>query len=107
MKKGILVLGIVSLICLSLLALPVGAKTVLRWNLGGEPPTLDPALTTDSTSVFVVEQFFLGLTDFDDETMEVIPELAKDWWASDDGLVWTFIMRDDIKWTNGQSHGGK
>ncbi len=102
MKKGILVFGIIALMCVSILAFPVGAKTVLRWNLGSEPPTLDPALATDTTSVFVDEQLFLGLTDFDDETMEVIPELAKDWWASDDGLVWTFVMRDDVKWTNGK-----
>ncbi len=102
MKKGTIVLGIITLMCVSILALPVGAKTVLRWNLGGEPPTLDPALATDTTSVFVDEQLFLGLTDFDDETNEVIPELAKSWFASDDGLVWTFVMRDDVKWTDGK-----
>ncbi|MBC7315753.1 MAG: peptide ABC transporter substrate-binding protein, partial [Chloroflexi bacterium] len=49
---------------------------VLRVNLGTEPPTLDPALTTDTTSVQCVEVLFLGLTDFDDKTVEVIPELA-------------------------------
>ena len=103
MKKGTIVLSIITLICVSILALPAsGAKTVLRKNLGTEPPTLDPALSTDTASIAVVEQLFLGLTDFDDETMEVIPELAKDWWASDDGLAWTFVMRDDVKWTNGK-----
>ncbi|MCP4542942.1 MAG: peptide ABC transporter substrate-binding protein [Chloroflexi bacterium] len=70
----------------------------LNWNLGTEPPQVDPALSTDGTSILVDEQLFLGLTDFDDETSEVIPELATSWEASDDGLVWTFHMRDDVPW---------
>ncbi|MCK4419896.1 peptide ABC transporter substrate-binding protein, partial [Candidatus Aerophobetes bacterium] len=103
MKKGTIVLGVITLVCMSMLVFPVfGEVKVLHWNLGTEPPTLDPALATDTTSVFVDEQLFLGLTDFNDETMEVIPELAIHWRASDDGLVWTFVMRDDIKWTNGK-----
>jgi oligopeptide transport system substrate-binding protein len=70
----------------------------LNWNLGGEPPQIDPALSTDTTSVLVDEQLFLGLTDFDDETSEVIPELAESWEANEDGSVWTFYMRDDVPW---------
>jgi ABC-type transport system substrate-binding protein len=50
----------------------------LNVNLGAEPPQVDPALSTDTTSVQVDEVLFLGLTDFDDVTGEVIPELATD-----------------------------
>ncbi len=67
-------------------------------NLGSEPPEADPALATDTTSVLIDEQMFLGLTDFDDETQEVIPELATEWSPSEDGLTWTFKMRDDVVW---------
>jgi oligopeptide transport system substrate-binding protein len=70
----------------------------LDWNLASEPPQVDPALTTDTVSVLVDEQLFLGLTDFGDETSEVIPELATDWEANQDGTVWTFYMRDDVPW---------
>lgn len=59
----------------------------LNYNLYTEPPTIDPALSTDTTSVQCVELLFLGLTDFDDETLEVIPELATEWSASADGLT--------------------
>ena len=75
-----------------------GDKVTLNWNLGTEPPTADPALATDTTSVDLDEQLFLGLTDFDDVTSEVIPELATSWEVSDDGLTWTFHLRDDVYW---------
>jgi len=70
----------------------------LNWNLATEPPQVDPALSTDTTSVQVDEMLFLGLTDFDDETGEVIPELATDWSSNEEGTVWTFNMRDDVPW---------
>ena len=81
---------------------PKGPKLAqeINLNLGTEPPTLDPALATDTTSVEVDESLFLGLTDFDDQTMEVIPELATEWTVSDDGLVWTFKMRKDAVWVH-------
>ncbi len=66
-----------------------------QYNLGAEPPTLDPSLATDTTSNFVIENLFLGLTGFDEEG-NVEPELATDWTVSDDGLVYTFNMRDDV-----------
>jgi oligopeptide transport system substrate-binding protein len=66
---------------------------------GTEPPTLDPALATDTTSHFYIEQMFWGLTDFDEDA-NVIPQLATEWSVSDDGLVWTFKLRDDIHWVH-------
>jgi len=70
----------------------------INLNLGTEPPTIDPALATDTTSVQCDELLFLGLTDYDDKTLEVIPELATEWKVSADGLVWTFKMRKDAEW---------
>jgi len=82
--------------------------TTLNWNLGTEPPALDPALATDTTSVFVDEQLFLGLTDFDDTTdAAVIPELATEWSVSSDGLTWTFKMRKDGQWVHYDPATGK
>jgi oligopeptide transport system substrate-binding protein len=81
--------------------------TYLNMNLGGEPPTLDPALATDTTSVDLTECLFLGLTDYDDETSEVISELAESWEVSGDGLKWTFHMRQDVYWTKYDPASGK
>jgi oligopeptide transport system substrate-binding protein len=78
------------------------APVTLQWRLASEPPTLDPALATDTTSMQMIEQLFLGLTDYDDATCEVIPELATSWEVSEDGLVWTFYLRKDVKWSDGR-----
>lgn len=72
----------------------------LNISLGTEPPTLDVALQTDTTSGAITEMLFLGLTDLDDETVETLPELATKWTVSDDGLVWTFEMRKDVDWVH-------
>ena len=48
-----------------------------------------------------IEQMFLGLTNLNNETSEVEPELAESWTVSDDGLVWTFNLRQDAVWSDG------
>lgn len=78
---------------------PDAGRVTLRTVVGTEPPTLDPALVTDTTSNFFVHQMFVGLAGFDQEA-NVVPELATEWDVSDDGLVWTFKLRDDIQWVH-------
>jgi oligopeptide transport system substrate-binding protein len=72
----------------------------LNWNWGTEPPTADPSLATDSTSIDLIRNLFVALTQPDPITGEVLPYLATDWSASEDGLVYTFNLRDDIAWVN-------
>jgi oligopeptide transport system substrate-binding protein len=56
----------------------------------------------DLVNVELVEQLFLGLTDLDPQTYEVLPELATKWQVSEDGTVYTFHLRQDVTWTNGE-----
>ncbi|MCZ6553166.1 MAG: peptide ABC transporter substrate-binding protein [SAR324 cluster bacterium] len=87
---------------LALAAEPVRAeRRVLRLPMMGEIPTLDPGLAEDSSSIEVIEQLFLGLTDFDDETSEVVPELATRWTVGKEGLSYTFHMRKAV-WSDGR-----
>lgn len=74
----------------------------LRLPLQAPVPTLDPGLAQDAVSIEVIEQLFLGLTDYDPQTYEVVPELAKSWHSSDDGTVYTFILREDVTWSDGK-----
>jgi oligopeptide transport system substrate-binding protein len=73
----------------------------LNVNLSGEPLALDPAKATDTPSTAVIEQLFIGLVDFDDDTGEVVPELATGWTVSPDGGTYTFTLRSDVKWNDG------
>jgi oligopeptide transport system substrate-binding protein len=76
---------------------PAETKVTLDLVVGTEPPTLDPSLSTDTTSVWTVRQMFMGLAGFD-EKAQVVPALATEWSVSDDGLTWTYKMRDDVHW---------
>jgi oligopeptide transport system substrate-binding protein len=73
---------------------------VLNWNYATEPPTIDPSLATDTTSVDIVFNTFMGLTTSDPVTGDVLPHLATDWSVSEDGLEYTFNMRDDVPWVH-------
>lgn len=75
----------------------------LHWNWGTEPPTLDPSLATDTTSVDVVGNTFVGLTKFDPVSGEVSPYLATEWESGEDAdgnQTWTFKLRGDVAWVN-------
>ncbi|WP_201002470.1 peptide ABC transporter substrate-binding protein [Paenibacillus glycanilyticus] len=74
--------------------------SVFRMNLATEPPSLDPAQVQDQVSATVVNGLFEGLTR-KNEKGEVEPAVAKEWKISDDGKTYTFTIRDDAKWSNG------
>ncbi|MBS1254179.1 MAG: Oligopeptide-binding protein OppA [Anaerolineales bacterium] len=76
-------------------------EVVLHTNLGAEPASIDPNLAQDTFAINSLEGMFLGLTNINNVTAEIEPELATRWEVSEDGLVWTFYMRDDVTWTDG------
>ena len=73
---------------------------VLR-RLWDDPPTLDPALTSDTTSAFLVVELFSGLVAINAD-LELIPDIAERWEISGDGLVYTFYLRRDVKFHDGK-----
>ncbi|MEZ4677936.1 MAG: peptide ABC transporter substrate-binding protein [Caldilineaceae bacterium] len=79
-----------------------GEGITLRLSTTSEPTTLDPNLAEDYYSITPIEQMFLGLTNINNETEEVEPELAESWEISEDGLTWTFNLRDDAVWSDGK-----
>jgi len=66
-----------------------------------EPLTLDPAFLTDIYATSVAQQLFDGLVQFDAD-LNVVPSIAKFWEASHDGLVWTFYLRQGVKFHHGR-----
>ncbi|WP_027364489.1 ABC transporter substrate-binding protein [Desulfotruncus alcoholivorax] len=77
------------------------SENVLVWGRGGDSPTLDPAVATDGEAAKVTINIFDTLVEYKPENTEVRPALAKEWSVSEDGLVWTFKLRDDVKFHDG------
>lgn len=68
---------------------------------GGEPPTLDPALTQDNISAAFIVEIFSGLVTLDQD-LEVVPDIADSWELSDDDTTYTFHLRNDVKFHDGK-----
>src|SRR6476660_2638848 len=73
-----------------------------RWSDGGLPQTFDPAFAVAPPDTDAVRALFEGLTDYDPKTLAPVPAVATRWESSNDGRVWTFYLRDNARWSNGE-----
>lgn len=73
-----------------------------RWSDGGLPEVFDPAFAAAPPDTDLVRALFEGLTDYDPRTLRPVPAVATRWESSKDGKVWTFFLRDDARWSNGE-----
>lgn len=69
-------------------------------NAMTEPPAIDPAIATDTTSGWVLDHIFEGLYTRDEEGNPVLGA-AEDVSISEDGKTYTFTLREDAKWSDG------
>ena len=69
--------------------------------MSGDPVKLDSADFDDGNSQQVASQVFETLVEFDGATTNVKPALATSWTTSTDGLVWTFKLRPNVKYSDG------
>ncbi|PTX61780.1 oligopeptide transport system substrate-binding protein [Melghirimyces profundicolus] len=69
-------------------------------NAQTEPPSLDPALATDTTSGWVLEHLFEGLYT-KDQKGNVVKGMASEVEVSGDKKTYTFTLRKDAKWSDG------
>ena len=67
-----------------------------------DPLTFNLAIAKDASSSGVLGPLFEGLTESSWLTNEVGPLLAESWEVSGDGLTWTFRLRQDVSWHDGQ-----
>ena len=75
-------------------------------HYGSNPETLDPALNSavdgGNTIITVFETLLII-----NENNEAVPGQAESWTTSEDGLTWTFTMRDGLKWSDGTDLNAK
>lgn len=75
------------------------AATYMRGN-SGNPETLDQHKTSTTVEAHLMRDLYEGLVVYN-EKAEVIPGVAESWNVSEDGTVYTFKLRENAKWSNG------
>jgi peptide/nickel transport system substrate-binding protein len=67
-----------------------------------DPKGFNPVIAQETSTTAITGYIFEGLTTVSGITNEVVPNLAESWTVSDDGLTWTFHLRQDVKWNDGK-----
>ena len=76
-------------------------KNYLNLIINTEPKSLDPALSTDITTGVITALMYDNLVQFG-EGSEILPGLAEAWEVSEDGTIYTFRLRNDVKFWDGK-----
>ena len=76
----------------------------LTYALANEPDGIDPGVTNNSFASPILNNVFEGLVDYSSEDGALIPGEAESWEISEDGLTYTFTLRDGLKWSDGSDH---
>ena len=79
----------------------VDREQTITFAQGSDPRGLDPAIVDDGESAKPMCQMYEGLLKFSDSTTEVEPCLAESWDISEDGLTYTFHLRQGVKFHDG------
>jgi peptide/nickel transport system substrate-binding protein len=81
-------------------------KNTLITTIERDPPTLNAAISTDVQCVIASAPVYSGLIKFDIEGKRH-PDLAESWEVSEDGRVYTFRLRQGVKWHDGKPFSAK
>ena len=68
---------------------------VFHYNQGAGIASLDPAFARDQSGIWAVNQLYNSILQLDD-SLHIRPAIARNWDISDDGLTYTFHLRDDV-----------
>ncbi len=107
MRRSFVLLLAALLVCgltASVLAAPKYGG-IWRDALNANPPDLNPVHATDTTSAEVIYQIFESLVEIDNEG-NIVPLLAESWTSNEDGTVFTFKLREGVRF-HATTEGGK
>jgi ABC-type transport system substrate-binding protein len=79
---------------------PTGGGS-LTYALTGDPVSVTPLYGGDPSGIAVERNVFQGLVDADPSTLRVVPSIARSWSSNADGTVWTFRLRDGVRFPGG------
>lgn len=81
---------------------PAGGKVVLKLGLTNQPDNLNPFVGYEGSSYEVWALNYDMLIGYSAEDGSPKPQLAESWEVSDDGLTWTFKLREGVRWQDGE-----
>lgn len=76
-----------------------GSGGIMKYDIASDPATLDPQSAGDSVSQQVIASIYMGLLTLQPDG-SLGEGVAQDFAVSDDGLVYTFTLREDVFWTD-------
>ncbi|MBO7646910.1 MAG: ABC transporter substrate-binding protein [Bacteroidales bacterium] len=95
-----LLLSVLALLCLSCSQKGRNDdKMIFHYNESAGIQTLDPAYSSGQSVIWACNHLYNGLVDLDD-SMHIVPAIAKSWTISEDGRTYTFILRNDVSFHN-------
>lgn len=74
------------------------AEKVLKLSINQDFPTIDPSLAWDVSSIQLIDETTIGLTRQNEQTAQNELAMAREYTVSEDGLTYTFTIRDDVSW---------
>ncbi len=77
------------------------AEKRITYSIQADPVTMDPSINNVSPGTTVTAQLFAGLFKYSETGLEVIPDLAKGYEVSEDGLTYTITIKDEAKFSDG------
>ncbi|GAA2945177.1 MULTISPECIES: ABC transporter substrate-binding protein [Streptomycetaceae] len=80
-----------------------GAKDTFVFAGAGDPGSLDPALASDGETFRVTRQAFEALLEHESGGSKLVGGLAETWESNDAGTVWTFNLRKNVKFHDGEA----
>ena len=81
---------------------PAGDTVMLKVGWTTDPDNLNPFVGIEQSSYELYHVAYDFLTNYGDKYLETQPGLAESWTTSDDGLTWTFKIRQGVMWSDGQ-----
>src|SRR5687768_14485720 len=102
----VLLLGVVlALVVAPVAAQDVGDNVIIDSTFGSGPVNFNPVTSTSATEQDIMNLLYPNLLGVNPETALIEPNqpggLAESWEVSEDGLVYTFHLRDDFSWSDG------
>lgn len=98
---GLLLIALGALIPAILKADPAPAERMLNLYNGAEPEYLDPGIISGTVEHHILVDTFEGLTTYNPKDSTPVAGVANGWKVSPDGLVYTFSLRKEAKWSDG------